>query len=311
MDQPQLYRENNIHEGCSSGKRKAAGGRAKQMRKRSKGNQSEEMSLEEDPHSCMLTRMVALRLSKRAHMYCRKKAGAKTIGSKAYRLDLLMDQPELYRGRRSNLYATLLHRAGAAAAAAAKSNRPPKRKEVVDAGDNETAASYKKALLQDEGVCYQGRAKERCLRELAATKRSVPPSVPPLPPMLPKYGPRPKHQKLSHDQAAVVSAPNSDTGIRIADLVSGAVIAVRPDEGDQGPQPFWLARIDKAATKRRTMVDVSWLESTDGKTYYVDQRDTIPKASIICIVRHSLGCATKLTLAQKEAATVIAAERED
>jgi hypothetical protein len=98
--------------------------------------------------------------------------------------------------------------------------------------------------------------------------------------------------------------------VDVAAMVSGVVIAVHPDKGDKGPQPFWLACVNKPATQRRKTIEVTWLESTDGVSYWLDQKDPIEENSAICVVRSSLDGKEGLTLTKAEAASIIAAIAE-
>jgi hypothetical protein len=162
------------------------------------------------------------------------------------------------------------------------------------------AATDAQLLLCDHGCGYTGAFGDVEAHEAVCTFQSADPEPEP-------------HEKATNGaqrpsgdaNTPAAEALNTGVGIRIADLVRGAVVAVRPDENDKGPQPFWLARIDKAATRQRTTIDVTWLESTDGKTYQLDLSDPIPQASVICVVRSSL-LRARLMLTTNEAESVIA-----
>ena len=64
------------------------------------------------------------------------------------------------------------------------------------------------------------------------------------------------------------------------------------------------------ATQRRKTIEVTWLESTDGVSYWLDQQDPVEENSAICVVRSSLDGKEGLTLTKAEAASIIVAIAE-
>ena len=149
-----------------------------------------------------------------------RKPGA--VAKDAYSRSLLLDQPELYRG-------------------------------VEGQGEWRENSGKRKATGGDANCMHQKRSKKSQAEKLTlAEERTSDDATIRLSglrvnqaPAVPLDEPPPKQQKLSHDQATAATTVSKDAGIRLAELVSGAVIAVYPSEDWTGPQPFWLARVDK------------------------------------------------------------------
>ena len=252
----------------------------------------------------------------------------------AYRCSLLINQPELYRGVKeihTDACGSRKRKAAGDAASVHSDNKHSKKSRAneipavqrMTMRDSTKAHSYcckklgsvayRRSLLINQPQLYRGSlslassGKRKVVADLPGdgeTYTQAPPFADA--PVVPD-SPAPKQQKLAHDEAGAELGLGDDTGIPTADLATGALIAVYPDEGyDSGQHPFWLARIDKAATQQRETIDVTWLESPDGKTYYIGQKDPIPTASIICVVRSSC-TKNELSLTKKEAASVILA----